>query len=95
MVDIQVQALALYFRWLHPLLIHDQTVIDGHPVSYLLSYHIRNVTGYSYHQIPLLFPVTRRNKGLKRQRTGTVDMLYRACNEIATQSPILLEVECH
>ncbi|KAF1803102.1 hypothetical protein FB192DRAFT_1456330 [Mucor lusitanicus] len=79
-VDIQVQASALYFRWLHPLLAYEQPVLDAHPVSYLLSYHIRNINGYSHHQIPLLFPVTRRNKGLKRQRTGTVDMLYRAAD---------------
>ncbi|KAK4518737.1 uncharacterized protein ATC70_008959 [Mucor velutinosus] len=76
-VDIQIQASALYFRWLHPLLVQDQDVIDSHPVSYLLSYHIRNVNGYPHHQIPLLFPSARRTKGLKKQRTGTVDMLYR------------------
>ncbi|KAK4513850.1 uncharacterized protein ATC70_005856 [Mucor velutinosus] len=77
-VDIQIQASTLYFRWLHPLLVQDQDVIDSHPVSYLLSYHIRNVNGYPHHQIPLLFPSARRTKGLKKQRTGTVDMLYRA-----------------
>ncbi|KAK4510370.1 Vacuolar protein sorting-associated protein 70 [Mucor velutinosus] len=77
-VDIQTQASALYFRWLHPLLVYDQSVIDAHPVSYLLSYHLRNKNGYQYHHIPLLFPSARRNQGLKTQRTGTVDMLYRA-----------------
>jgi hypothetical protein len=76
-IDIQVQASALYFRWLYPLLVNNQAVLDAHPVFYLLSYHLRNVNGYSHHQIPLLFPSARRAKGLRKQRTGTVDMLYR------------------
>ncbi|CEP11687.1 hypothetical protein, partial, partial [Parasitella parasitica] len=77
-VDIQIQASALHLRWLHPLLVQDQVTVDSHPVSYLLSFHLRNVNGYQYHQIPLLFPSARRNQGLKKQRTGTVDMPYRA-----------------
>ncbi|GAN06252.1 conserved hypothetical protein [Mucor ambiguus] len=40
-------------------------------------HHLRNVNGYSHHQIPLLFPSARRAKGLKKQRIGTVDVLYR------------------
>ena len=76
-IDIQIQASALYFRWLQPLLAYDQSTIDSHPVSSLLSYHIRNVTNCHYHQIPLLFP-SSRSQGLMKQRTGTVDLLYRA-----------------
>ena len=76
-VDIQIQASALYFRWLQPLLAYDQSVIDSHPVSYLLSFHIRNVNSSQYHQIPLLFP-SSRSQELKKQRIGTIDMLYRA-----------------
>ncbi|KAG2199417.1 hypothetical protein INT46_011067 [Mucor plumbeus] len=59
-VDSQIKASALYFRWLQPLLAHDQSVIDSHP-----------------HPIPLLFP-SSRSRELKKQRTGTVDMLHRA-----------------
>jgi hypothetical protein len=76
-LDIQIQASAMYFRWLQPLLTHDQDIIDSHPVSCLLSYHIRNVTNCQFHQIPLLFP-SSRTQGLIKQRVGTIDMLYRA-----------------
>jgi hypothetical protein len=76
-IDIQIQASALYFRWLQPLLGYDQGTIDSHPVFSLLSYHIRNVTNCQYHQLPLLFP-SSRFQGLLKQRTGTVDLLYRA-----------------
>ncbi|OAC98760.1 hypothetical protein MUCCIDRAFT_115001 [Mucor lusitanicus CBS 277.49] len=76
-LDIQVQASAMYFRWLQPLLTQDQAILDAHPVSCLLSYHIRNVTGCQHHQIPLLFP-SARSQGLMKQRVGTIDMLYRA-----------------
>lgn len=68
---------ALYFRWLQPLFAYDQPTIDSHPVSYLLSFYLRTVNNCQYHQIPLLFPVSR-TQGLEKQRTGTVDMLYRA-----------------
>lgn len=77
MVDIKIQASALYFRWLQPLLAYDQSTIDSHPVSYLLSFHIRNVNACQYHYIPLLFPISR-SQGLKKQRTNIVDMLYNA-----------------
>lgn len=76
-VDIQIQASALYFRWLQPLLTYTQHTIDSHPVSYLLSYHLHNVNQSQYHQIPLLFPCSR-TQGLKKQRTGTLGMLYKA-----------------
>ncbi|KAK4519269.1 uncharacterized protein ATC70_009501 [Mucor velutinosus] len=76
-IDIQLQASALYFRWLQPLLVYDQSTIDAHPVSSLLSHHIRNVNNCQFHQIPLLFP-SSRSQGLLKQRTGTVDMIYRA-----------------
>lgn len=80
-VDIQVQASALYFRWLQPLLFYDQSAIDSHPVSNLLSYHLRNVNGCQYHRIPLLFSPSR-SQGLKKQRIGTVDMLYCAVDRL-------------
>lgn len=76
-VDSQIKASALYFRWLQPLLAHDQSVIDSHPVSYLLSFRLRNVNSSHQHPIPLLFP-SSRSRELKKQRTGTVDMLHRA-----------------
>jgi len=78
-LDIQLQASAMYFRWLQPLLTQDQPILDSHPVSCLLSYHIRNVNNCQYHQIPLLFP-SARSQGLHKQRVGTIDMLYRAIN---------------
>lgn len=80
-VDIQIQASALYFRWLHPLLAYDQLSIDSLPVSNMLSYHLRNINQRQYHQIPLLFPCTR-TQGLLKQRTGTLDMLYKAMDYI-------------
>jgi hypothetical protein len=59
------------------LLLSDQTTIDAHPVSYLQSFHLRNVNNSLYHQIPLLFPISR-TQGLKKQITGTLEMMYRA-----------------
>ncbi|KAK4512396.1 uncharacterized protein ATC70_003095 [Mucor velutinosus] len=50
--------------------------IDSHPVSCLLSYHIRNVNNCLYHHLPLLFP-SSRSQGLNKQRIGSIDMLYR------------------
>ncbi|CEP12661.1 hypothetical protein [Parasitella parasitica] len=73
----QLQASALYYRWLHPLLGQDQEKIDARPVFYLLSFHIRNLSNCHYHQIPLLFPCSR-SQGLKKQRVVTLDMLYSA-----------------
>ncbi|KAK4522014.1 uncharacterized protein ATC70_004553 [Mucor velutinosus] len=51
---IDFQASALYFRWLQPLLVYDQSTVDSHPVSSLLSYHLRNVNQCQYYQLPLL-----------------------------------------
>src|SRR6478736_4867947 len=75
----------MYFRWLHPLLTQDQSAIDSHPVSYLLGYHLRNVTNCGYHQLPLLFPASR-SQGLNKQRIGTLDMLYRAMDYLPRTS---------
>jgi len=80
-IDIQLQASALYFRWLQPLLVYDQSTVDSHPVLSLPSYHLRNVNQCQYHQFPLLFP-SSRYQGLLKQRTGTVDMLYRAVDSL-------------
>lgn len=76
-IDTQVQSSTLYFRWLQPLLAFDQSSIGSHPVSYMFNYHIRNINQSQYHQIPLLFPCSR-TQGLRKQRTGTIDMLYKA-----------------
>ncbi|KAL7308610.1 hypothetical protein PS15m_011795 [Mucor circinelloides] len=77
----------MYFRWLHPLLTQDQSAIDSHPVSYVLSYyyHLRNVTNCGYHQLPLLSPASR-SQGLNKQRIGTLDMLYRAMDYLPRTS---------
>ncbi|CEP08908.1 hypothetical protein, partial, partial [Parasitella parasitica] len=91
-LDIQLQASALYFRWVHPLLIHDIATIESHPVSYLLSFHLRQVNNCQFHHLPMLFPVSR-TQGLKKQRTGTLEMLYRAADllprsfDLATINP--------
>ncbi|CEP16720.1 hypothetical protein [Parasitella parasitica] len=58
-------------------MVQDQDTIDAHPVFYLLSFHIRNVSNCHHHQIPLLFPCSR-SQVLKKQRIGTLDMLYGA-----------------
>ena len=76
-IYIQTQASALYFRCLQPLLTFDQSTIDAHPVSNLLSLHIRNINQCEFHSIPLLFPCSR-SQGLRKQRSGPVDMLYKA-----------------
>ena len=80
-IDIQLQASALYFRWLQPLLVLSLPEIDQHPVYYLLSYHLKNVNQRHYHLIPLLFPCTR-TQGLKQQRVGVLDMLYKAIDSL-------------
>jgi len=80
-IDIQLQSSALYFRWVQPLLTLDQQAIDNHPVFYMLSHHVRNINQCHYHHIPLLFPCSR-TQGVRKQRIGTLDMLYRAIDYI-------------
>lgn len=79
--DIQVQASALYFRWLQPLLAFYQPTIDSHLVSYLLSYHLPSINQRQHHQILFLFPCSRYY-GFRKLRTGTLDMLYTAIDYI-------------
>jgi hypothetical protein len=52
-------------------------IINAHHVSYLLSYHIRNVNQCQFHPITLLFSCSR-SQGLRKQRTDILDMLYKA-----------------
>ncbi|CEP17652.1 hypothetical protein [Parasitella parasitica] len=66
--------------------------MESHPVSYLLSFHLRQVNNCQFHHLPMLFPVSR-TQGLKKQRTGTLEMLYRAADllprsfDLATINP--------
>ncbi|KAL7314663.1 hypothetical protein PS15m_006206 [Mucor circinelloides] len=50
-------------------------------MSNLISCHLRNFKDCRYHQISLLSPLYRSQE-LKKQRIGTVDMLYRAVDRL-------------
>lgn len=73
-LDPKVQYLALFFRWIQPLLLNS---LHNHQLTKMLALHINNRNSSRYHHIPILFPSTR-STGLPKKRIATIDILYSA-----------------
>jgi exonuclease III len=76
-LDVNLQYAALYFRWIFPLLHLDSPSSTTNPLLAILIYHINNQNRSSCHQLPLLFPVARKQLTTKR-RANTIDMMYQS-----------------
>lgn len=59
-------------RWLIPLLKDDTS---SHQLIEMLKVHLKNCNSSKFHQIPLLFPHSRRAK-LQSERINTLDIIY-------------------
>ena len=77
-LDVATQQSALYFRWVQPLLqpSSNQTILDQ-MLRMLINKrnHSQNV------EMALLFPASRAS-GMFKQRTTTVDMIYRSIDNV-------------
>jgi hypothetical protein len=73
-LDPKSQYLALFFRWIQPLLLDN---FPNHRLTQMLKLHINNRNSSRHYLIPLLFPATR-SSGLPKGRTSTIDILYAA-----------------
>jgi hypothetical protein len=71
-LDPKAQYLALFFRWIQPLLTDSH---PNHPLTNMLKLHINNRNSSSHYQIPLLFS-NSRSTGLSKGRIATIDIFY-------------------
>lgn len=69
------QYMALYFRWGQPLVTTSSTSTATDPLINMLIQHVKNHNRTDYHQIPLLFPTTRRTFTSKN-RISTIDRRF-------------------
>jgi endonuclease/exonuclease/phosphatase family metal-dependent hydrolase len=80
-LDVSKQYLALYFRWGQPLITTSSASVATDPLITMLIQHVQNHTRSAHHQIPLLFPTTRRTF-TSTTRISSVDVLFRCIDAI-------------
>ncbi|KAG1123853.1 hypothetical protein G6F42_010167 [Rhizopus arrhizus] len=80
-LDVPTQYMALYFRWGQPLVTTSSTSAATDPLINMLIQHVKHHNRTDYHQIPLLFPTTRRTFTSKN-RISTIDILYRCIDAL-------------
>jgi hypothetical protein len=77
-LDVATQQASLYFRWVQPLLKSSTT---PSMLDLMLKMLISKRNNNQYVEMALLFPASR-SSGLHKHRTTTVDMLYRATDNV-------------